>query len=137
MVFCSTVSGMNERVGLYMNTLVCGVDRWADDQLFEEDLRAVLLMLRPNRRERMAGWSEYRTGGAGFRVTVSWSDDFPRPGETDMWRIPRLEEVMESLLVGSVQGIDEMSGREEFELYRKVIDRLGKRLNELEPCYCE
>jgi hypothetical protein len=36
--------------------------RWEQEQLFEEDVRAVLNMLRPNRAERLLGWSEYRTG---------------------------------------------------------------------------
>src|SRR5882724_12653970 len=47
------------------------VERWVDEQMFEEDLRAVLLMMRPNRRERLMGWNEYRTGGRHFRATVS------------------------------------------------------------------
>ena len=33
-----------------------GVDRFVEEQMFEEDVRAVLNMLRPNRRERLAGW---------------------------------------------------------------------------------
>src|SRR5688572_29793108 len=52
--------------------LDAGLHRWEQEQLFEEDLRAVLNMLRPNRQERLLGWSEYRTGGAGFRATISW-----------------------------------------------------------------
>src|SRR5690348_9426 len=58
-------------------------DRWMDEQLFEEDVRAVMLMLRPHRRERMAGWSEYRTGGKHFRATISWDPQFQRTAPSD------------------------------------------------------
>ena len=51
-------------------TVDAGLARWEEEQLFEEDLRAVLNMMRPNRAERMLGWSEYRTGGSGFRSGV-------------------------------------------------------------------
>src|SRR5215211_1983681 len=53
--------------------------RWEQEQLFEEDVRAVLNMLRPNRAERLLGWSEYRTGGQGFRATISWN-----PGASEL-----------------------------------------------------
>src|SRR5258708_37902725 len=56
------------------------VDRWVDEQMFEEDVRAVLMMMRPNRRERLMGWSEYRTGGKHFRVTISWDEEFAKSG---------------------------------------------------------
>ena len=52
----------------------CGqhvAERWMEEQMFEEDVRAVMLMLRPHRRERMQGWQEYRTGGKHYRVTIS------------------------------------------------------------------
>ena len=51
--------------------LDASLNRWEQEQLFEEDLRADLSMLRPNRQERLLGWSEYRTGGAGFRATTA------------------------------------------------------------------
>ncbi len=110
-------------------------DRWMEEQLFEEDVRAVLQMLRPNRRERLDGWSEYRTGGSGFRVTLNWSSDFPQAGETHVWRVPRIAEILEALLVGSVRGIDEIPPQVEFQLYREVVEQLRRRLDELEPCY--
>jgi hypothetical protein len=119
-----------------MNALtMSSADRWMDEQLFEEDLRAVMQMMRPHRRERLAGWSEYRTGGAGYRVTVSWSDEFQKEGGEDTWRVPRIAEVLESLLVGSVSGLDEISPQLEFAMYREVVEALRKRLDELEECY--
>ena len=51
-------------------------DRWVNEQMFEEDVRAVLRMMRPHGRERLQGWREYRTGGSHFRVTISWDDEF-------------------------------------------------------------
>src|ERR1700710_1438618 len=56
-------------------------DRWMQEQMFEEDVRAVLGMLRPNRQERIAGWSEYRTGGKHFRATISWDEEFELASE--------------------------------------------------------
>ncbi len=35
----------------------------AEDQMCEEDGRAGGAMMRPHRRERLMGWTEYRTGG--------------------------------------------------------------------------
>lgn len=62
------------------------VERWVDEQMFEEDVRTVLQMMRPHRHERLMGWKEYRTGGANFRVTVSWNSDFenapPTPSQS-------------------------------------------------------
>ncbi len=118
-----------------VNVGASSADRWMEEQLFEEDVRTVLRLLRPNRRERLEGWSEYRTGGADFRVTVSWSKDFPHEGEAQHWRVPRIAEVLEALLVGSVRGIDEIPPEAEFRLYRDAVERLRRRLDELEPCY--
>lgn len=118
-----------------MNALaMSSADRWMDEQLFEEDMRAVMNMLRPHRGERLSGWSEYRTGGAGYRVTVSWAEDFNKADEAS-WRVPRIAEVLESLLVGSVSGLDEISPQLEFAMYREVVEALRKRLDELEECY--
>ena len=84
------------------------VDRWAEEQLFEEDLRSVLTMLRPHRRERLLGWSEYRTGGAHFRATVTWDPEFEvraaDQGQSEaesQLQVPRMTDVLESILVGS------------------------------------
>ena len=81
------------------------VDRWVDEQMFEEDVRAVLKMMRPNRREKLQGWNEYRTGGSHYRITVSWDDEFQiTAGDTGTSAVPNLADVIETLLVGSGQG---------------------------------
>jgi len=114
----------------------CGADRWAEEQLFEEDVRAVLMLMRPNRRERMQGWSEYRTGGAHFRATVSWDEHF---ADTDAgagkMRIPNMCDVLEAILVGSARHDDDLMPAEEFEIYRGVVRELYRRLDELQACY--
>ena len=113
-----------------------GADRWAEEQLFEEDVRAVLSLMRPNRRERMLGWSEYRTGGAHFRVTVSWDEEFEVDdagrGRT---RIPNLADVLEAVLVGSARHDDDLMPAEKFEIYRGVVRELYRRLEDLQACY--
>jgi hypothetical protein len=117
---------------------------WEQEQLFEEDVRAVLNMLRPHRAERLLGWSEYRTGGAGFRATISWdpaSHEPPvrrRPGYNpadDQFVIPHMTDVLESILVGSVRRADEISARDEFDIYRDVVRELHRRLDEMQRCY--
>jgi hypothetical protein len=119
------------------------MDRWEAEQLFEEDLRSVLQLLRPHRRERLLGWKEHRTGGAGFRVTVSWD------GQTDKLRadaddaddvtgplvVPKMADVIESLLVGSAKHQDELLPSEEFALYRDVLHEVHRRLDEMQACY--
>jgi hypothetical protein len=111
-------------------------DRWAEEQLFEEDVRAVLLLMRPNRRERLAGWKEYRTGGAHFRATISWDEAFETAdagaGKT---RVPNIADVLEALLVGSARHEDDMPAEEEFEIYRNVLREVYRRLDELQACY--
>ena len=111
-------------------------DRWAEEQLFEEDVRAVLSLMRPNRRERIAGWSEYRTGGAHFRVTISWDEEFEAAdagrGKT---RVPNMADVLEAILVGSARHEDDLPAAEEFEIYRSVLREVYRRLNELQECY--
>jgi len=119
--------------------------RWEQEQLFEEDVRAVLNMMRPNRAERLLGWSEYRTGGNGFRATISWDPsvcDAPlkrrRPGSNpadDNFVVPQMTDVLESILVGSVKNADELAATQEFDLYRQVIHELGRRLDEMQRCY--
>jgi hypothetical protein len=113
-----------------------GADRWAEEQLFEEDVRSVLMMMRPNRRERLLGWSEYRTGGAHFRVTVSWDEEFEvadagRSGT----RIPNMADVLEAILVGSARHDDDLMPAEEFEIYRSAVRELYRRLDDLQSCY--
>jgi hypothetical protein len=113
--------------------------RWEEEQLFEEDLRSVLNMLRPNRAERLLGWSEYRTGGDGFRATVTWDAKHrprPRGNPADAhFVVPQMTDVLESILVGSVKNADELAARQEFEIYRGVIRELHRRLDEMERCY--
>ena len=134
------------------------VDRWEREQMFEEDVRSVLSMLRPHRRERLMGWSEYRTGGEHFRATVSWDNDFARDAQTDrrapgassesQWpgaldraaaearlTVPRMTDVLEAILVGSVRNQDEIPAAEEFEIYRQVVRELYRRLDEMQSCY--
>src|SRR5687767_3344591 len=136
------------------------VERWVDEQMFEEDVRSVLKMLRPNRRERLLGWKEYRTGGANFRVTVSWNEEFenvpptrtliigdapieqppahaprsPRDGGHALV-VPHMTDVIESFLIGSARDQDELSAQEEFGYYRAVVAELARRIDEMEACY--
>lgn len=122
------------------------VDRWVDEQLFEEDIRAVLMMMRPNRRERLAGWSEYRTGGRHFRATISWDPQQidggtqalmtnDSPPHAELFTVPNLVDVLESILIGSIQSDNELSPQEECEAYRAVLRALDKRIGEFQACY--
>ena len=115
-------------------------DRWAEEQMFEEDVRAVLSMMRPNRRERLLGWTEYRTGGSHFRATVSWDEHFELAdgGSVDpgaKTRIPNMADVLEAILVGSAVHDDDMPAAEEFELYRGILREVYRRLDDLQACY--
>ena len=78
-------------------------DRWVQEQLFEEDVRAVLNMMRPHRRERLEGWSEYRTGGANFRVTISWDEDFAQDGQREREAERHEEELIKARNRTSIQ----------------------------------
>jgi hypothetical protein len=110
-------------------------DRWMEEQLFEEDVRAVLAMMRPNRQERLAGWSEYRTGGAHFRATISWDKEFEHTSPSNPLRVPAIADVLEAILVGSARNQDELTAVEEFEIYRDVVCELYRRLDQLQACY--
>src|SRR4051812_38641947 len=115
----------------------CGqhvAERWTEEQMFEEDVRAVMLMLRPHRRERMQGWQEYRTGGKHYRVTISWDQHFARSAENDL-TVPAMAEVLETILVGSARNQDELTPAEEFEMYRRIVQELRERLDSLQACY--
>lgn len=112
-----------------------GVDRFVDEQMFEEDLRAVMLMLRPHRAERLAGWQEFRTGGSQFRATIAWDPDFASESADEGLAIPKMADVLEAILVGSARAQDEMTAEEEFGAYKKVVRELYRRLNELESRY--
>lgn len=117
---------------------LAGLDRFSEEQLFEEDVRAVLSMMRPNRRERLLGWKEFRTGGAHFRATISWDDEMENDTTNDVEErlaIPHLTDVLESILVGSVKNQDELPAAEEFEIYRGVMRELCRRLDEMQSCY--
>ena len=111
-------------------TLEPNVDLWMKEQLFEEDVRAVLLMMRPNGRERLQGWKEYRTGGAHYRITVSWDDEFEITARNQPLAIPHMGEVIETLLVGSVKNQDEMTVSDEYEKYRNVVREVYQRIEE-------
>lgn len=115
-----------------------GVNRFAEEQMFEEDVRAVLTMLRPNRRERLSGWDEYRTGGAQFRATLSWSPDFVDDGGEPAdarFTVPHLADVLEAVLIGSVKSELDLPLTEEFDLYRGVVRELYKRVNDAQSRY--
>ena len=118
------------------------VDRWVDEQMFEEDVRAVLLMMRPNRRERLAGWHEYRTGGKHFRATISWDDEFATDGQPDrlpsgneISAVPNLVDVLESILIGSIRSDAELTGEEESAAYREVLRELSMRVDRFAERY--
>lgn len=111
------------------------VDRWVQEQMFEEDVRAVLRMMRPNGRERLQGWKEYRTGGAHFRITVSWDDEFEITAEENPLAIPHMADVIETLLVGSAKNQDELPAADEFDCYRKIVRELYGRLQQRQACY--
>jgi hypothetical protein len=113
------------------------VDRWVDEQMFEEDVRAVLMLMRPNRRERLQGWHEYRTGGKHFRATISWDDEFASNGEPDrlpsgneISAVPNLVDVLESILIGSIRADAELTGEEECAAYRDVLRELSLRVDQ-------
>ena len=108
------------------------VDRWVDEQMFEEDVRAVLKMMRPNRRERLQGWDEYRTGGPQFRVTISWDPEF---GSDDTLKVPNISEVLENILIGTIKCDEELTAAQEFEIYRSVVRDLYRRVDEMQACY--
>lgn len=111
-------------------------DRWAEEQLFEEDVRAVLALMRPNRRERLQGWSEYRTGGAHFRATVNWDEEFESTdGGRGKTRVPHMADVLEAILVGSARHDDDLTPAEEFDIYRNIVRELYRRLDDLQECY--
>ena len=113
-------------------------DRFVDDQMFEEDVRAVVALMRPHRRERLMGWREFRTGGANFRATISWDDSFdraPQSAEERRLSVPRITDVLESILVGSVRDQDELTPGEEFDIYRGVVRDLYRRLEEMQSRY--
>jgi hypothetical protein len=118
------------------------VDRWVEEQMFEEDVRAVLLMMRPHRRERLMGWSEYRTGGRSFRATVSWDEEFaadagsnpdPQP-QDDVFTVPNFADVLETLLIGSIRSDAELTEAEECEAYRSLLREVERRVEERGRC---
>ena len=111
------------------------VDRFMEEQLFEEDVKAVLMMLRPNRQERLEGWQEYRTGGADFRVTISWKPEFAVTTDEPGLVVPHMADVLEAILVGSARSQDDLTAQQEFGTYRRVVRELYQRLTDLEERY--
>jgi hypothetical protein len=112
------------------------VDLWVNEQMFEEDVRAVLKMMRPHGRERLQGWNEYRTGGAHYRITVSWDDEFQITSNDNALAVPHMTDVIETLLVGSARNQDDLQVSDEFEQYRKVVREVYQRLEHRQSC-CE
>jgi hypothetical protein len=112
-----------------------GSDRFVEQQMFEEDVRAIVSLLRPNRRQRLEGWREYRTGSGLFRATISWHSEFEADAGNDPLAVPHMADVLEAILVGSVRHQDELTAEEEFGIYRRVVRELNSRLNELESRY--
>ena len=107
-----------------------------NEQMFEEDVRAVLRMLKPNSRERLQGWNEYRTGGAHYRITVSWDDEFQITSKDNALAVPHMTDVIETLLVGSARNQDDLNAADEFEQYRRVVRDVYQRLEQREAT-CE
>jgi hypothetical protein len=74
-------------------------------------------------------------------VTVSWDGtaERNRHNETDYETgpliLPKMADVIESLLVGSARHQDELLPREEFALYREVLHEVHRRLDEMQACY--
>ena len=118
-----------------MQSLHEQMDRWVEQELFEEDLRAVMNMLRPHKRERLLGWQEYRSGGKHHRVTISWDEPFAQQDPQPVLAVPNMTDVLESILVGSALRQDQMQPHEEFELYRAVVKDLYRRIIEMESRY--
>ena len=112
-----------------------GADLWMAEQMFEEDVRAVLKMMRPNGRERLMGWNEYRTGGAEFRATISWAPQFAPRDATPLLAVPRMAEVLEAILVVSAVAQDDLTADQEFHLYLGVAVQLCQRLIALKSRY--
>jgi len=110
-------------------------DRWVNEQMFEEDVRAVLRMMRPHPRERLQGWREYRTGGSHFRVTIAWDDEFEITAGNLPLSVPNMTDVLETLLVGSIKDLDDLTPAEEFDHYRRVVRDLFERLQQRQACY--
>ena len=120
------------------------VDRWVDDQMFEEDLRAVLLMMRPHRRERLMGWSEYRTGGRHFRATIAWDEHFAEEGNAqggdlphgETFSIPNTVDVLEAILLGSIRSDADLEPEQEGEAYLAVVKELSRRVEQFVRSSC-
>jgi hypothetical protein len=116
------------------------VDRWVAEQMFEEDVRTVLQMMRPHGRERLMGWSEHRTGGGDFRVTVSWDEETFADGRASspgmevpegMLSVPRMAEVIAALLIGSVRADADVSADSECDAYLAVLGEVARRVEDL------
>ena len=110
-------------------------DIWMKELLFEEDVRAVLNMMRPHGRERLMGWSEYRTGSSHLRVTVSWDSHFAPDAKCEPLVVPHMADVLETLLIGSSKESGDLAPAEEFARYREVVRELYRRIDDMESCY--
>jgi hypothetical protein len=92
--------------------------------------------MRPHRRERLMGWSEYRTGGKHFRATIAWDEYFAEEGScggmthAEAFSVPHIADVLEALLIGSVKSDSELSTEEEAEAYVGVVRELARRVEQ-------
>jgi hypothetical protein len=111
------------------------MDRWVQEQMFEEDVRAMVQWLRPHRYERMQGWKEMRSGGANFRVTVSWDPESENANRFGKLNVPHMADVLEAILIGSARNQDDLDAAQEFELYRNVAAELLRRIDQMQACY--
>jgi len=110
------------------------LSQWKSEMDFEEDVRDLLKLLRPNRAERVKGWRDYRTKGDGYRVTVSWDPSLESLLQGPFC-IPRMADVLESILVGSAREQDLLDPQAEFELYAGIVRELTERLKEMRSRY--
>ena len=110
------------------------VDRWVDDQMFEEDLRAVRPHHQQHRRERLMGWREYRTGGRHFRATIAWDEQFAEEGDggglpyEEAFSVPNTVEVLETILLGSIRSDADLDPEQEGVAYLAVVKELVRRV---------
>lgn len=124
-------------------------ERWRSEAEYEDDVRTMMKILRPHRRERLLGWREHRTRGEQFRVTIAWDPKLQEPGGADQsagsspppetpvprFCIPRLADVLESILIGSARNQDDLDPQAEFDLYASVVQELEARVRELRSRY--
>lgn len=76
------------------------------------------------------------TGRAtGICATVSWDEEFESRDQTPALIVPCMADVLETILVGSARNPDSLTAEQEFDLYRRVVHELIRRLDELQACH--